>query len=357
MNLLERLCLTFLFSGLCIFPNGFIFSALASPLQRRTEQIPWLSSKRPPSQTALFPDLSLPFQGKLSEQLSRWVTRLVCQPWRLQVAEPNCAIVSIAPAVQTGQAFREGDGSELCMGLSSRKSLVLFQVLLQGQVVAELPTYPQAEQIAQHLQKVLQKVDLQPESLQPFIMDHLAIGMTNDEVLFVVDPSMVEALGCSSETIAIRWTNRLRQALGVAPLKFAEAQMRMHSLISTPTQFEGVASWYGLDFHGRRTATGEIFDQTGLTAAHPSLPFNTFLQVTNPENGNSVIVRINDRSEYSSDRSLDLSRGAIRQLQGEAKGLIRYQATVLQPGSQSNRENRLKLETLKVKTQQHKVLP
>lgn len=323
-------------------------------MQQQIEQAHWLYLNHP-LHPALSSDLSLPFQGKFSEQLSRWMTRFVCQPWRLQVTEPNCAIVSIAPSSQIshsgGWAMVSEEAPDHCMGLASRKPAILFQVLLQGQVVAESLTYSQAEQIAQRLQRRLQRLDFRPESLKPIMIGNLAVGATGDEVLFVVDSPVTEVLGCSGETIAIRWINRLRSALGVAPLKFAEAQMQMHHLTSTSIRFTGVASWYGLNFHGRRTATGEIFDQTALTAAHPSLPFNTFLQVTNPENGNSVIVRINDRSEYSSDRSLDLSRGAVRLLQGEAEGLIRYQAIVLQSASQSNRDNQLNLEMLKVQTQ------
>ncbi|NEQ83283.1 MAG: septal ring lytic transglycosylase RlpA family protein, partial [Moorea sp. SIO2I5] len=74
----------------------------------------------------------------------------------------------------------------------------------------------------------------------------------------------------------------------------------------------GIASWYGSAFHGRRTASGERFNQYALTAAHRSLRFGTRVKVTNLRNGRSVIVRINDRGPYVRGRIIDLSRGAAR---------------------------------------------
>lgn len=83
------------------------------------------------------------------------------------------------------------------------------------------------------------------------------------------------------------------------------------------------ASWYGPKFHGKLTANGEIYDQMALTAAHKSLKFGTLLKVTNPKNGNSVIVRINDRGPYIGDRELDLSKGAATKLGLLEKGVAR----------------------------------
>ncbi|KAF1051184.1 MAG: Endolytic peptidoglycan transglycosylase RlpA [Stenotrophomonas maltophilia] len=77
---------------------------------------------------------------------------------------------------------------------------------------------------------------------------------------------------------------------------------------------EGVASYYGRAHHGKRTASGETFDQNALTAAHRSLPFGTQLRVTNLNNGRSVVVRVNDRGPSSRTRIIDLSRKAAEQL-------------------------------------------
>lgn len=75
---------------------------------------------------------------------------------------------------------------------------------------------------------------------------------------------------------------------------------------------EGLAVWYGPGFHGRRTASGEVYDMHALTAAHPSLPFGTRVRVTNLRNGKSVVVRINDRGPFGGRYIIDLSYAAAR---------------------------------------------
>jgi len=90
----------------------------------------------------------------------------------------------------------------------------------------------------------------------------------------------------------------------------------------------GVASWYGADFHGRRTANGEVFDANALTAAHPTLPLPCYAEVTNLDNGKSVLVRVNDRGPYVNDRLIDMSYAAAKALgytsQGRARVRVRY---------------------------------
>lgn len=76
----------------------------------------------------------------------------------------------------------------------------------------------------------------------------------------------------------------------------------------------GVASFYGRRFNGRRTASGEVFDMHAMTAAHRTLPFGTLVQVTNPDNGRSVVVRINDRGPFHGNRVIDVSRAAATEL-------------------------------------------
>ncbi|MDE0879209.1 MAG: septal ring lytic transglycosylase RlpA family protein [Sphingomonas bacterium] len=79
-------------------------------------------------------------------------------------------------------------------------------------------------------------------------------------------------------------------------------------------QSTGLASWYGDEVAGNRTASGDRFDPAGITAAHRSLPLNSFAEVTDIDSGRSVIVRINDRGPGRQDRVIDLSRGAAQQL-------------------------------------------
>jgi rare lipoprotein A len=86
---------------------------------------------------------------------------------------------------------------------------------------------------------------------------------------------------------------------------------------------EGLASWYGDDFHGRQTANGEVFDMDGLTAAHPTLPMPSYARVTNLGNGKSLIVRVNDRGPYANDRLIDVSHKAAELLDFKGVGVAR----------------------------------
>lgn len=91
---------------------------------------------------------------------------------------------------------------------------------------------------------------------------------------------------------------------------------------------EGIASWYGPGFHGKKTASGEIFNQYAMTAAHKTLPLGTRVRVTHLGNGKSVLVRVNDRGPFASDRIIDLSRAAASRLEitGKGTGRVRVQS-------------------------------
>lgn len=93
----------------------------------------------------------------------------------------------------------------------------------------------------------------------------------------------------------------------------------------------GTASWYGPTFHGQATASGEIFDQEALTAAHPTLPINSLVQVTNLANGREVIVRVNDRGPFVGGRLIDLSRRSAQVLGFEGAGHARVHVRYLGP--------------------------
>lgn len=85
----------------------------------------------------------------------------------------------------------------------------------------------------------------------------------------------------------------------------------------------GIASWYGRDFHGRKTASGETYDMYGLSAAHRTLPLGTVIYVTNLENSRRIKVRVNDRGPYVRNRILDLSYAAARELGFVSQGTVR----------------------------------
>jgi rare lipoprotein A len=88
-------------------------------------------------------------------------------------------------------------------------------------------------------------------------------------------------------------------------------------------RIEGVASWYGRDFHGRLTANGEIYDMHSISAAHTTLPLPCYVRVTNLDNGRSIVVRVNDRGPYHRNRVIDLSIGTAKALDFYSRGLAR----------------------------------
>lgn len=94
----------------------------------------------------------------------------------------------------------------------------------------------------------------------------------------------------------------------------------------------GEASYYGAEFDGNKTASGEIFDMNALTAAHLELPFGTLCRVTNLMNSKEVIVRINDRGPFVRNRVIDLSYGAAKELDAIASGIIEVKIEVLSYG-------------------------
>ena len=119
------------------------------------------------------------------------------------------------------------------------------------------------------------------------------------------------------------------------PIQSAEASRHHTSHVSkahktkhhSKTHHQSTASWYGADFHGKRTANGERFNMYAMTAAHKSLPLSSYVEVTNLKNHRSIIVRINDRGPYHGKRALDLSYAAAKEL--GIKGLGSVQITPL----------------------------
>ncbi len=94
----------------------------------------------------------------------------------------------------------------------------------------------------------------------------------------------------------------------------------------------GVASWYGPDFHGLKTSTGESYDMYGLTAAHKTLPLPCYVEVANLANGRSVVVRVNDRGPFKANRIIDLSYTAALRLGMLRDGTALVEVRVLDPG-------------------------
>ena len=110
---------------------------------------------------------------------------------------------------------------------------------------------------------------------------------------------------------------------------------------------EGIASWYGPDFHGRETANGEVYDMNGISAAHPTLPLPSYLRVTNLANGRSIIVRLNDRGPYAKNRLIDLSIGTAKALDFYGGGLARVRVEYEGPAPLEGSDDRMLMATLR----------
>ncbi|MTJ09155.1 septal ring lytic transglycosylase RlpA family protein [Anabaena sp. UHCC 0204] len=211
-----------------------------------------------------------------------------------------------------------------------KRSLYNYEVWVNNSFVAQLPDQFTAQALQKRLQQLVTSPTIQPTQLEPGLVDKTPSIMVGNRLLFAIDQKLANQLGRSGDILAIEWTNNLRKALHTNPLTLVQGQMEMYGLQSSPTKLSGLASWYGGYFHGRLTANGERYNQDDLTVAHRTLPFNTYLKVTNLENNKSVIVRVNDRGPYISPRSLDLSRKAARCLESEHTGVVAYQAVILQ---------------------------
>src|ERR1700726_2301365 len=110
---------------------------------------------------------------------------------------------------------------------------------------------------------------------------------------------------------------------------------------------EGLASWYGDDFHGRLTANGEVFDMASLTAAHPTLPMPCYARVTNLSNGKSLIVRVNDRGPYHGNRLMDVSSRAADLLEFRGNGVARVRVEYVARAPLEGSDDRQLIATLR----------
>jgi rare lipoprotein A len=110
---------------------------------------------------------------------------------------------------------------------------------------------------------------------------------------------------------------------------------------------EGLASWYGDDFHGRYTANGEIFDMNTITAAHPTMPLPSYARVTNLRNKKSIVVRVNDRGPYVGDRVIDLSVKTAKLLEFHGQGVARVKVEYIGRAPLAGSDDRKLMATLR----------
>jgi rare lipoprotein A (peptidoglycan hydrolase) len=216
-----------------------------------------------------------------------------------------------------------------------------FPVKMNGCVVAYLPTATQAKSLAQKLDRQLQSAHTDWSTVTPQVVGDRVNIRQGEQLLLTLDPAIAAQFNAHPHQLITDWANHIRIVAGQRPLSLVQSQQQMYAVAPTTHVDMGEASWYGPYFHGRLTANGETFNQHDLTAAHRTLPLGTYVQVTNRQNGRSVVVRINDRGPYLDEdrRIIDLSHRAAQTLEGETKGIVPIELVVLKAQPQSTWTN------------------
>ncbi len=172
-----------------------------------------------------------------------------------------------------------------------------------------------------------------------------SIKVNNEELVQINEKTILPDTTRNLAEDALQATNRLRRLMGNAPpLREIAGRPPVRAVAQVSFgrirfKISGIASWYGPGFHGNRSASGERYNQNAMTAAHRSLPFGTKVQVTNLNNGRSVIVRINDRGPFVRGRVIDLSAAAARVLGVMQSGVAPVRLEVLGSQQQVATEN------------------
>ncbi|MGE0200257.1 MAG: septal ring lytic transglycosylase RlpA family protein [Candidatus Melainabacteria bacterium] len=185
-------------------------------------------------------------------------------------------------------------------------------------------------------------------NIHPVLQDDAMVIQLDkpENPLAVVDQDTAKAVDMPAASLALTWTNMVRKALGaedyadpafLAQVTQAVAKVKdtLASASFNPTGKiqQGLASWYGQQFHGRRAADGSRFDMHAMTAAHRTLPFGTFVKVSNNRTGKSCVVKITDRGPYAHGRIIDLSEAAAGAIGMKGSGVANVTVEILKPKS------------------------
>ncbi|MBC7543554.1 MAG: septal ring lytic transglycosylase RlpA family protein [Candidatus Sericytochromatia bacterium] len=183
-----------------------------------------------------------------------------------------------------------------------------------------------ARQVALRLNELQQSRQLRADQVTPAVSNgkyEVRVGKTT---VLVIDNALAKAERVPAALVAMRMTNQLRRALGGEPYE----NQASRGLMSGGRSLSGEATWYGEEFNGRPTTSGERYDVRLMTAAHRTLPFGTLVLVTHATNGRSVLVKINDRGPWTNQtRILDLTPTAYRLLAPLNSGVIPIRAEVV----------------------------
>lgn len=224
----------------------------------------------------------------------------------------------------------------------------------ENQAYQSQPNDPvrRASEIAAEINKISREnLNLNSISVIPQKGDTYLIKINNQNLVAIDSATILPDTTLNRAEDALQATNRLRRLLADAPpLSEIPGRPRQQTAVNpyqtntnqvsysvqqtsanmqVLSRLSGWASWYGPGFDGNTSASGEIFNQNDLTAAHKELPFGTFVRVTNLDNGLSVIVRINDRGPYVGDRIIDLSAGAAQAIGMMGSGVAPVSVEIL----------------------------
>ncbi len=184
-------------------------------------------------------------------------------------------------------------------------------------------------------------------SLEPFPMLFILYGRYRKQVLEILRLLVAKALSLRTVwgflLVYLLSTQGLSQLELKAYAKDDDSKEKIEDIIEeklenlklkrTGDVYKSMASWYGNQFHGRTTANNEVFNKETLSAAHKTLPLNTYLLITNLENNRQLVVRINDRGPFVEGRDLDVSEAAARELGGIESGVMKISYEVLKEDS------------------------
>ena len=289
---------------------------------------------------AIVGNVSQAYEQNLPDTADNLATFTVAEPGARGDSDASAALAAITgPDINVATAIA-ADGSTRNQVLVNDTAIVSFGSEDEDR----------ARVIAERLTNLAELALLSPNNAVPDTVNDLAVGSIDGEVVFTVDRDTASWYGRTPEDLTVMWVNNLRLALDGSPLPETEARTYKYEFNPGPIDLEGLASWYGPYFYGRPTASGELFVPGTMTAAHKTLPLGTMLEVTSPDTGRTVVVRVNDRGPYIGPRILDLSETAARELGVHHMGVANVQ--ILIPNSitclvDPNRTSHLKVRDLR----------
>ena len=238
------------------------------------------------------------------------------------IEEPAC----INPTVISAQTGKAPNNKGYIVYIGNKQAVWFVKDL------ANISAQQRAEIVAEKLNNLLLE-GIDPSIIKPVKEGKYTFLQAGDEKIVMVDDVNAKAVGVSVHELAYTWANNTRVALGASPLRKDYSDVSRgftgqdnRYLGHTMT---GMASWYGGEFHGRRSSDGSRFNKEEYTAAHRTYPFGTLVKVTNLRNNKNCVVKITDRGPYAHGRIIDLSKKAAEELGMLGSGVTKVKLEVV----------------------------